>query len=111
MIGGLSTTYWSWRIVFVGEVVMVAGIVVFSSGGWLPSQPSQASSSTSSEPSWSALGLGLVVFAVLLVGHLGRLPSEARRAQWLGMSLVLWLLLAPAQGCSSDSLPGRTTGS
>ena len=30
LIGGICTTYFSWRWVFIGEVVVIAGILAFS---------------------------------------------------------------------------------
>ncbi len=95
LIGGLATTYWSWRVVFVGEVLLVAGIVVFSRR--MADEPAEAGVELDLVGTFlSALGLGLVVFAVLRSGTWGVLRPKAGAPEWLGMSPVLWLLLAGA---------------
>ena len=96
LIGGLATTYWSWRIVFVGEVLMIAGIVVFSRR--MVAEPPVPGVKLDLVGTFlSALGLGLVVFAVLRSGTWGVLrPKFPGAPEWLGMSPVLWLLLAGA---------------
>ena len=95
LIGGLATTYWSWRVVFVGEVVMVAGIVVFSRR--MAAEPAEPGVELDLVGTFlSALGLGLVVFAVLRSGTWGVFRPKPGAPEWLGMSLVLWLLLAGA---------------
>ena len=95
LIGGLATTYWSWRVVFVGEVVLVAGIVVFSKR--MADEPAEPGVKLDLVGTFlSALGLGLVVFAVLRSGTWGVFRPKAGAPEWLGMSPVLWLLLAGA---------------
>jgi len=95
LIGGLATTYWSWRVVFVGEVVMVAGIVVFSRR--MAAEPAVPGVKLDLVGTFlSALGLGLVVFAVLRSGTWGVFRPKPGAPEWLGMSPVLWLLLAGA---------------
>jgi MFS family permease len=95
LIGGLATTYWSWRIVFVGEVLLVAGIVVFSkrmSAG--PPEPGVQLDLVGTF--LSALGLGLIVYAVLRSGTWGVVRPRPGAPVWLGLSPVLWLLIAGA---------------
>jgi MFS family permease len=95
LIGGLATTYLSWRLVFVGEVVLVAGIVVFSKR--MAAEPAVPGVKLDLIGTFlSALGLGLVVFAVLRSGTWGVLRPKPGAPEWLGMSPVLWLLLAGA---------------
>jgi MFS family permease len=95
LIGGLATTYWSWRVVFVGEVLLVGGIVVFSKR--MADEPAVPGVKLDLVGTFlSALGLGLVVFAVLRSGTWGVLRPKPGAPEWLGMSPVLWLLLAGA---------------
>jgi hypothetical protein len=93
LIGGLATTYWSWRVVFVGEVVLVAGILVFSKR--MADEPAEPGVKLDLVGTvLSAVGLGLVVFAVLRSGTWGVLRPKPGAPEWFGMSPVLWLLLA-----------------
>src|SRR5947207_8412766 len=63
LIGGLVTTYASWRWVFAGEVVVVAGILLYSRH--LEDQPIEHKSQLDLVGTvLSALGLGLLVFGV-----------------------------------------------
>jgi MFS family permease len=95
LIGGLATTYWSWRVVFVGEVLLVAGILVFSKR--MADEPAVPGVKLDLVGTvLSAVGLGLVVFAVLRSGTWGVLRPKPGAPEWLGMSPVLWLLLAGA---------------
>jgi MFS family permease len=95
LIGGLVTTYLSWRLVFVGEVLLVVGIVVFSKR--MAAEPAVRGVKLDLVGTFlSALGLGLVVFAVLRSGTWGVLRAKAGGPEWLGLSPVLWLLLAGA---------------
>lgn len=95
LIGGLATTYWTWRVVFVGEVLLVAGIVVFSKR--MADQPAEPGVKLDLVGTFlSALGLGLVVFAVLRSGTWGVFSPKPGSPEWFGMSPVVWLLLAGA---------------
>lgn len=92
LIGGVATTYFSWRWVFVGEVAIVLGILVVARritdapigerlridlvGGVL-----------------SALGLGVFVFGILRSGEWGWFLPKPDAPAWLGISLVVWLIL------------------
>ena len=80
LIGGLFTTYASWRWVFAGEVLVVAGHPRPDPADGRRARPSTASTSTSSAPLLSALGLGLVVFGILRSGTWGFVHPEARSA-------------------------------
>jgi MFS family permease len=92
LIGGLATTYASWRWVFAGEVVVGAGIFLFARR--IADAPVTVRSHLDLLGSllW-ALGMGLVIFGVLFSSDWGWfLPAEGGPS-WLGLSPVIWLIL------------------
>lgn len=98
IVGGFVTTYFSWRWVFAGEVVIAAGI--FALSGVVRDAPAERRPSFDAVGAvLSALGLGCIVFAVLQSSSWGWVEprvadgSEATPA-WLGLSPVTWLLAA-----------------
>ena len=96
LIGGLFTTYLSWRWVFAGEVVIVLVILALSTAhGRLPAG-ARASSSIRSAPLLSAAGLGMVVFGIIRSGTWGFVQPKPDAPQWLGASPVIWLILGGA---------------
>ncbi|HVD69101.1 MAG TPA: MFS transporter, partial [Actinomycetota bacterium] len=93
LIGGIATTYFSWRWVFVGEVVIVAAILV------LARRVQDAPVETRTHLDLvgavlSATGLGLAVFGVLRSGEWGWVLTRAGGPSWLGLSPTIWLVLA-----------------
>ena len=92
LIGGLLTTYASWRWVFAGEVVIVLGILALA-GSMTDVPPKRGAGLDLVGTASSALGLGLIVFGVLNVGAWGFLLPRPGAPSWLGVSPVLWLLL------------------
>ncbi|WP_328972550.1 MFS transporter [Streptomyces sp. NBC_00239] len=93
IIGGVATTYFSWRWVFAGEVVIVLGILVLARR--------TADAQTEGSPrldlvgtALSALGLGAFVYGVLRSGAWGWFQPKPDAPAWLGISLVVWLMLA-----------------
>jgi MFS family permease len=94
LIGGLLTTYASWRWVFAGEVVLVIGIVILSRRmNDRPANPDAGLDPVGT--ALSALGLGLIVFGILRGGEWGFvLPKEPDEKSWLGLSPVVWMVLA-----------------
>jgi MFS family permease len=93
LIGGIFTTYWSWRYVFLGEVIVVMIILALT----------RRMADTPAEPgvkldlmgtALSALGLGLVVYGVLRSGTWGFVQPKDGAPEWFGLSPVIWLLLA-----------------
>lgn len=91
LIGGAVTTFASWRYVFVGEVVIVAAIL-------LALRKIQDSPPTTARidvvgSALSIVGLGLVVFGVLRSGEWGWVLARDGTPTVLGLSPVLWLLV------------------
>ena len=93
LIGGLLTTYASWRWVFAGEVVIVIVIVILARRmNDRPANPDAGLDPVGT--ALSALGLGLIVFGILRGGEWGFvLPTEPDEKSWLGLSPVVWLIL------------------
>ena len=92
LIGGLFTTYLSWRWVFVGEVLIVLGILA------LTRRMADATPETGIRldlvgTALSALGLGLIVFAILRAGDWGLVRAKPGAPEWIGLSPAIWLLL------------------
>ena len=93
LIGGLATTYASWRWVFAGEVLIGAGIFFFSRRVTDAPVEVRPHLDILGSVLW-ALGMGLIVFGVLRSGDWGWfLPAEGGPSV-LGMSPVFWLIIA-----------------
>ena len=93
LIGGLATTYASWRWVFAGEVIVGAGIVLL--GRRMADTPVEERPHLDLLGSllW-ALGMGLVVFGVLFSSEWGAIRPKEDGPSILGLSPVVWLILA-----------------
>jgi MFS family permease len=91
LIGGLFTTYLSWRWVFVGEVLIVLGILALTRR-MADAQPMRVRLDLVGT-ALSALGLGLIVFAILRSGAWGFVKPKPGAPEWLGLSPSIWLLL------------------
>src|SRR5256714_1299163 len=93
LIGGLFTTYLSWRLVFVGEVVVV--LVILALTRRMADTPAERGVRLDLVGTGlSAVGLGLVVYGILRSGTWGFVQSKPEAPQWLGLSPVVWLVLA-----------------
>src|SRR6516225_5958673 len=93
LIGGLFTTYASWRWVFVGEVLIVVAILVV--GRRIADAPPETRPRLDLiGTGLSALGLGLIVFAILKAGSWGFVQPKPKAPSWLGLSPAIWLILA-----------------
>jgi MFS family permease len=93
LIGGLFTTYLSWRWVFVGEVFVVFGILALTRR--MADTPRDVGARLDLVgTALSALGLGLIVFGVLRSGTWGFVQPKPGAPEWLGLSPVIWLILA-----------------
>ena len=93
LIGGFCTTYFSWRWVFAGEVVVVALILLLAR--------KIADAPVETRPKLdivgavlSAAGLGLLVFGVLRSGEWGWIRPNVGGPSWAGLSPTVWLALA-----------------
>lgn len=91
LIGGLFTTYASWRWVFAGEVLTVLIIVGLTRRMDIPAEEGARLDLLGTV--LSALGLGLVVYGILRSGTWGFIQPKAGAPEWLGLSPVIWLVL------------------
>src|SRR6266511_5013838 len=92
LIGGLFTTYLSWRWVFVGEVVVVLIILGLTRRVVdTPAEPGVRLDLVGT--GLSAAGLGLLVYGILRSGTWGFVQSKPEAPEWLGLSPVVWLIL------------------
>jgi MFS family permease len=93
LIGGFCTTYFSWRWVFAGEVVIVIAILFL--------QRRIADAPAEERPKFdvvgavlSAAGLTLLVLGVLKSGTWGWIQPKPGGPVWAGLSPTIWLILA-----------------
>jgi MFS family permease len=93
LIGGLFTTYLSWRWVFVGEVLIVLAILALARR-MADATPDAAVRLDFVGTVLSALGLGLLVFAILRSGEWGLVRPKPGAPTWIGLSPAIWMLLA-----------------
>ena len=92
LIGGLFTTYASWRWVFVGEVLIVLAILAV--GRRIADAPPDTRPKLDLVgTALSALGLGLMVFSILKAGAWGFVEPKPDAPTWVGLSPAIWLLL------------------
>ncbi|MFJ4668369.1 MFS transporter [Kitasatospora purpeofusca] len=93
LIGGVATTYFSWRWVFAGEVVLVLGILLLARR--VADAPVDERHRIDLFGTvLSALGLGSFVYGVLRSDEWGWFQPKPDAPSWLGVSLVVWLMLA-----------------
>jgi MFS family permease len=93
LIGGFFTTYFSWRWVFAGEVLVVLAILVLTRR--IADAPSETRPRLDLVGTvLSAAGLGLLVFGVLRSSEWGWIQPKAEGPSWAGLSPTVWLILA-----------------
>ncbi len=92
LIGGLFTTYLSWRLVFAGEVLIVIGILVLTRG-IQDEPPGERPRIDLVGVVLSAAGLGLAVFGVLRSSAWGWVAPKPDGPELFGVSATLWLIL------------------
>jgi MFS family permease len=96
LIGGFFTTYFSWRYVFVGEVLVVMVILAFTRR--MADAPPEKNGGKLDlvGTGLSAAGLALIVFAVLRCAEWGIVQPKAGAPSWLGLSPVIWMAIGGA---------------
>jgi len=93
LIGGLATTYASWRWVFAGEVFIVVGILFLARR--VADVPAESGVRLDLAGTvLSALGLGLIVYGILRAGEWGFVTPKPSAPSWFGLSPVFWLVAA-----------------
>lgn len=91
LIGGIATTYFSWRYVFVGEVVVV--LVILAVARRVQDAPVRARSGLDLVgATLSAAGLGLAVFGVLRSSEWGWVLAKPHGPEVLGVSPTIALI-------------------
>ena len=93
VIGGFMTTYFSWRYVFAGEVVIVLGILLLARRIHDAPPPERRPQLDLVGAALSALGLGLIVFGVLRSSEWGWVKPKPGGMSWLGVAPTVWLLI------------------
>ena len=92
LIGGLATTYLSWRYVFAGEVVLVIVILILARR--IKDAPVQSGGQIDIVGAMlSAAGLGLAVFGVLRSSEWGWVLAKPGAPALLGLSPTILLIL------------------
>jgi EmrB/QacA subfamily drug resistance transporter len=92
LLGGFMTTYFSWRWVFAGEVLVVLVILAVSRRMQDP-LPEASPPFDFVGAVLSAAGLGLAVFGVLRSSTWGWIRPKPGGPEWLGLSPTIWLIL------------------
>jgi MFS family permease len=92
LVGGLFTTYLSWRWVFAAESVIVLAILALTRR-MADGTPERRLRLDLMGTALSALGLGLIVFGILRSGAWGFVQAKPKAPQWLGLSPAIWLML------------------
>ncbi|MEY2229079.1 MULTISPECIES: MFS transporter [Streptomyces] len=93
LIGGIATTYFSWRWVFAGEVLVVLGILLLTRR-IADAPPGERRRIDLVGVVLSAAGLGIFVYGVLRSDEWGWFQPKPDAPAWLGVSLTVWLMLA-----------------
>src|SRR4051812_28454891 len=91
LIGGLFTTYLSWRWVFAGEVLIVL-VILLMARRMQDEAPGERARIDFVGVVLSAGGLGLAIFGVLKSGTWGWISPKPDAPDLFGVSLVLWFL-------------------
>ncbi len=93
IVGGLFTTYLSWRYVFAGEALIVIAIL-FLTRRIEAGEPESKVRLDLVGTALSALGLALIVLGILRAGTWGFVKAKPEAPEWLGLSPVIWMMLA-----------------
>ena len=95
LIGGLFTTYASWRWVFAGEVLIVM-VILFMTRRIADTPGEEGVKLDLVGTALSAAGLGLIVYGVLRSGSWGFVRPKPNAPEWFGLSPVIWLITGGA---------------
>lgn len=91
LIGGFMTTYFSWRWVFAGEVVIAAVILVISRR--FADAPVEKKARLDLVGTLlTIVGLGSFVYGILKSGEWGWVVPNTGAPEWLGISMTTWLM-------------------
>jgi len=94
LVGGFCTTYFSWRWVFAGEVVLVL-VILFLTRRIADAPPSAERPRLDVVGTiLSAAGLGLLVFGVLRSSEWGWIQPKPDGPSWAALSPTVWLILS-----------------
>lgn len=96
VLGGLVTTYFSWRWVFAGEVVLVVAILALTRRVKDTPPPEQRPKLDLVGTGLSMAGLGLIVFGILKASAWGLVRAKEGGPDLFGLSPTVWLVLAGA---------------
>lgn len=91
LVGGAVTTFFSWRYVFAGEVVIVLVILAFLRK--MADVPASPGSIDYVGSLLSVLGLGSLVYGVLRTSEWGWVAPKPGGPQILGVSPSIWLIM------------------
>ncbi|NUT31595.1 MAG: MFS transporter [Hamadaea sp.] len=91
LIGGVATTYFSWRWVFAGEVILV--LVILTLARRFTDAPTTRARIDTLGVVLSAAGLGTFVYGLLRAGEWGWFLPKPGAPALFGVSLVIWLML------------------
>ena len=92
LIGGFATTYFSWRWVFVGEVLIVA-VILLLARRMRDAAPAARVRFDFVGAVLIALGLGLAVVGILQSSEWGWVQTKPGGPSILGLSPTVWLVL------------------
>ena len=93
IVGGWATTELTWRVVFVGEVVLV--LIVLAATRWIVDVPAERRPQLDVVGAvLSAAGLGLIVFGFLQATGWGWIEAKNSPVEPLGYSLTPFLVAA-----------------
>jgi MFS family permease len=91
LLGGFATTYFSWRYVFAGEVVVVL-VILLLARRVADAPPERRPRFDAIGAVLSALGLGLLVLGILRSGEWGWVRAREAGPALLGVSPVVWMI-------------------
>ncbi|WP_280671889.1 MULTISPECIES: MFS transporter [unclassified Kitasatospora] len=93
LVGGTATTFFSWRWVFVGELVLVLAILLLARRV-ADAPPGLRPRIDVIGALLSALGIGAFVYGVLRSSEWGWFRPKPGEPSWFSLSPVVWLMLA-----------------